>query len=370
LLPVRSLRLEPGQSFAGHLVLRALGKGSMGVVYLAESIEDGQRRALKLLLPEALKDERALERFQRESTASQRIASDRIVKTIAAGVDEGTQTPWLLMEYVEGKLLDEWFEQEPGPSYSDRRAVLDQLFEAVEAVHAAGFVHRDLKPDNIVVGSSGRGPEIKILDLGVAKQLGVSPNNSTAEGLGTPLWTAPEQGNASRGLTPAADVWALGLLAFFLLTGRPYWKGANLARPNLLSLLLEIARDDLAPASVRASDLGLDVMLPPNFDVWFGRCVARDPAARFAEAGEARRYLREVLERRPSTMPPAPMSIRPPPAPAAPVALVAADAPAQRTSPPPAPVRRALARVPMWAVLVAAAVGLALAAAVAWLAQR
>lgn len=186
---------------------RLLGKGSMGVVYLVEGAH-GERRALKLLLPEALRDKRALERFRREATASQQIASEHVVKTLEAGIDEDTGQPWLLMEYVDGEPLDDALAR-GALSWPQREELLGQLFRAATAIHRAGFVHRDLKPDNILLCPEGGSFRLKILDLGVAKQLGISPNNSTAQGLGTPLWTAPEQSTEGRGIGPSADVWAL-----------------------------------------------------------------------------------------------------------------------------------------------------------------
>ena len=308
---VRALRLEPGQIFRGaYRVVRVLGRGSMGVVYLVET-EDGQRRALKLLLPEALRDERAMERFQREATASQQIRSEHVVKTLEAGVDAGSQIPWLLMEYVEGETLEAFCAS--GPPVERRRMLLDQLFRGITAVHEAGFVHRDLKPENLLLCPAPGGFQLKVLDFGVAKRLGMSPNNSTAQGLGTPLWTAPEQTTERRGISPSADVWALGLLAFYALTGRLYWRGANVEKVGVLELILEMNQGASTAASERLRELGGQGPLPPGFDAWFQRCVHRDPAVRFPHAGEAHRYLTELLEQRRSTLPAAPASSLPPP---------------------------------------------------------
>jgi serine/threonine protein kinase len=290
---VRATRLTPGSVFADkYEVQRLLGKGSMGAVYLVVERPTGEKRALKLLFAGAAADARATERFSRESSVAGEIASPHVVKVLAAGTAE--RTPWLVMEYVEGKDLAAFLrENEPAPPEA-LRAVLAQLFSAVSAAHAASVVHRDLKPENIFITGDLRAPFVKVLDFGVAKRLGMSPHNSTATGLGTPLWTAPEQSNRARGLTPAADVWALGLLAFFVLTRRIYWLHVK-ESSSLHELLIEISTKELPPASARAKDLGWEGRLPAGFDAWFARCVVRDPAARFPDAGQAKAALEKVL---------------------------------------------------------------------------
>ncbi|MFI5301482.1 MAG: SUMF1/EgtB/PvdO family nonheme iron enzyme [Polyangiales bacterium] len=106
--------------------------------------------------------------------------------------------------------------------------------------------------------------------------------------IGTPLWMAPEQTDASAAIAPACDVWALGLIAFFMLTGRVYWRAANMPNGSAAALLREIVLDSIEPASARAALLATARSLPIGFDEWFARCVARDPAARFPNARAAR----------------------------------------------------------------------------------
>src|SRR5690606_21011801 len=121
-------------------------------------------------------------------------------------------------------------------------------------------------------------------DFGVAALVKEQQAGKTTQGVGSPMWMAPEQTDAGR-VSRATDVWALGLIAYQLLTGRIYWKSAQKQNATITALLVEIMVEPLASASARAAELGVAERLPPGFDAWFERCVARDPAARFEEAG-------------------------------------------------------------------------------------
>jgi serine/threonine-protein kinase len=174
------------------------------------------------------------------------------------------------------------------------RGVLSQIFSALTVAHAAGIVHRDLKPENIRVSGTAEAPSVKLLDFGIAKDFGVDTLSGTTPGLGTPLWTAPEQARESYAPVPNADVWALGLLTFFALIGVPYWRHAG-ERASLADLAIELLKSEIAPASARARELGLEALLPRGFDAWFERSVSRDPSRRFRDAGEAWRALEPLL---------------------------------------------------------------------------
>jgi hypothetical protein len=167
------------------------------------------------------------------------------------------------------------------------RVVFEQLGHAVAAAHQAGIVHRDLKPENIFLAESQRTGSpfvVKVLDFGIAKFLQDSPTKLT-QGVGTPFWMAPEQIDDHGRVTPATDVWALGLIAFSLLTARCYWKSLQAPENTIARFYREVSVDPIVPASVRARELGCLVTLPAGFDAWFARCVARDPGERFPDAG-------------------------------------------------------------------------------------
>ncbi len=162
------------------------------------------------------------------------------------------------------------------------------LCHALAAAHDIQIVHRDLKPENVFLARSRLASArwlVKVLDFGIAKIL---TGNLTATGsLGTPLWMAPEQTEALGQVAPSTDVWALGLLAFRMLTGCVYWRAANdPTGQSAATLFREILIDPLPSASERAR--ALDGRPPPaGFDEWFARCVVREKERRFASAREA-----------------------------------------------------------------------------------
>jgi tRNA A-37 threonylcarbamoyl transferase component Bud32 len=270
----------------------------MGAVYVVEQLSTGRKRALKLLLPSLLGSERSRERFEQEAKVASRIESDHVVEVVAAGVDGASGAPWIAMELLEGETLTERLARTGPMGAPEVLEVMKQLCHALGAAHAAGLVHRDIKPDNVYLATPRRDGvpfTVKILDFGIAKLTeDVRAQGGATGAVGSPLWMAPEQ-TSSTGVQPSADVWALGLVVFHCLTGRFYWREANRPEATLQGLLKEIVLDPLAPASVRAAELGVSALLPPAFDAWFGRAVVREPAQRFPEASACLAALHGVL---------------------------------------------------------------------------
>ncbi len=288
-----------------------LSAGGMGAVYVAEQISTGKRRALKVMHPALVADPGLRERFVQEAKVGSLIASDHVVEVVGAGVDATLGVPWIAMELLDGRDLAHELPERGPMSVEEAVAVLRPLCHALSAAHAAGIVHRDVKPENVFLAatqSTSHPTVVKVLDFGIAKVAAQARQTATAA-MGTPLWMAPEQTEISAKVSPATDVWALGLIGYWLLTGRPYWRAANAAEASMPALMREILFEPLDPPSARAGEIGFGARIPAGFDAWFARCTVRDPAARYATAGEAFAALLSLLGMPPSA------SFHPPPAP-------------------------------------------------------
>jgi len=276
---------------------RQLGAGGMGAVYVAEQQSTGRKRALKLMHPSLVSDTKLRERFEQEARVGAKIPSDHVVQVIAAGVDEASGAPFIAMELLEGEDLAATLARQGTLTPEEVGAILEPVCHALGAAHEAAIVHRDLKPENIFLSraqGAGRSYDVKLLDFGIAK-LTAEARTMATSAVGTPLWMAPEQTDPRAKIMPSADVWSLGLLAFAMLTGRSYWRVASEEGVGVQALLREVLFEPLAPASVRAVELGVKVPLPAELDGWFSRCVDRNPAARFPTAKEAWMALVPVL---------------------------------------------------------------------------
>jgi serine/threonine protein kinase/formylglycine-generating enzyme required for sulfatase activity len=273
-------------------VMRRLRSGGMGSVFVVEQISTGKERALKLLAPGLAENADVRERFVREARAASAIDSDHVVEIVSAGVDDATGTPFLVMELLRGEDLSDRVENSGPMDAREVAEVLGQVGHALELAHRQGIVHRDLKPENLFLAKSRRGDGstcAKILDFGVAKLVNGDSGAAGTLPVGSPGYMAPEQTDAFGNITPAADVWSFGLVAFYLMTGASYWRcGLGASVP---ALLREVCFDPIEPPSIRAAELGIDVKFPEGFDEWFCHCVDREIEARFPDAGSAARGL-------------------------------------------------------------------------------
>jgi|RhiMethySRZTD1v2_1073278.scaffolds.fasta_scaffold13967_5 eukaryotic-like serine/threonine-protein kinase len=286
--------LERDQIFAGrYRIQRFLAKGGFGAVYAAEQIDTEAQVALKVLWPNVLETKAALEQFSLEARVASRIASEHVVRVFDVGADAKTHRPFLAMELLVGQHFEELVERNGPIAWGDLAVYFLQIGSALDKAHGyvdksgarRPIVHRDLKPENLFLTRRENGdPLVKILDFGLAKVLSQSANTSR-ELKGTPLFMAFEQA-AVAPVTPQTDIWALGLIAFYLLTGRIYWISANTDESPFSRLFTEVLSSPFDPPSERARAIGCEVVLPDGFDAWFERCVNRDAALRFETAGE------------------------------------------------------------------------------------
>jgi serine/threonine protein kinase len=284
-------QLKPGATFGREFrVERRIAAGGMGTVYECVQLSTGKRRALKVMHARLLRDPRGRDRFLQEARASARIQSDHVVQVMAAGFDDGG-IPWMVMELLNGEDLAAALERRGRFGPEEALVIFRQLGHALGAAHEAGLIHRDLKPENIFLADTRREGvpfTVKLLDFGIAKlvQEGATSASHT-QAIGSPRWMSPEQAERGGKITPATDVWALGLIAFSLLTGKSYWKTANTPAPSVMQQMCEVLMDPIEAPSKRAVELGHTTPLPDGFDGWFARCVVRDPFERFQDAQEA-----------------------------------------------------------------------------------
>jgi serine/threonine-protein kinase len=290
------MNLLPGTILAQRYRIDALlGEGGMGAVYRATDSRGGGF-ALKVLRSECLADADIRRRFEQEAHIGLRLRHPNVRQVWEIGVDRHTQLPYLAMELLSGEDLATRLAWRGFLSRDEVGHLFGQLCDALSSAHGVGIVHRDLKPENLFLSASyGGGEALKILDFGIAKMLTGRATNSIV--IGTPAWMAPEQLGADLEVGPHTDVWAIGLLAFFALTGRSYWPAANAKSSDYPKIILDVVNPaSRVPASRRAAEYGLSERVPPgDFDAWFAACTAVSPRERFQDVPACWTALRTVL---------------------------------------------------------------------------
>ncbi len=270
-------------SVPGYEVLGELGRGGMGVVYKARQLALDRLVALKVILAGAHADAEQQRRFRAEAEAVARLCHPNFVQVYDSGV--GGRWPYLVLEFVEGGTLAQKVAGNPQPPRAAAQ-IVETLAAAMQHAHRAGLVHRDLKPANVLLTEDGVS---KITDFGLVKrlpgELGVStPGGNTQSGalVGTPAYMAPEQVSASRdAVGPAADTYALGVILYELLTGRPPFQG-----DSVLEVLRQVQEQEPQPPSrLRRS-------VPRDLETICLKCLQKEPAQRYATAAALAEDLR------------------------------------------------------------------------------
>jgi serine/threonine protein kinase/DNA-binding beta-propeller fold protein YncE len=281
--------LEPGAIFAGHRIEAELGRGGMAVVYRARHLALDRVRALKILAPELSADAVYAARFRRESRLAAAIEHPNVVAVHHAGEEDGRL--YLVMRYVDGVDLARMLAD--GPLRPERAvSIVAGLAAGLDAAHAVGLIHRDVKPANALIEGEGEGERVYLTDFGISKLLAPDEPLTDASGarltsagaiLGTADYMAPEQIDGAE-LDARADVYSLACLAFHALTGEPPF-----ARPTTVATL---AAHGTAP---RPSAAERRTGLSAQLDRTLARGMAIDPAGRPASAGELAAELRQAL---------------------------------------------------------------------------
>jgi serine/threonine protein kinase len=273
--------VQEGQTVADKYVIgKLIDVGGMGAVFEARDIRLDRRVAIKVLLPRLASSITAAERFKREARTATRITSEHVVKVLEIG-DLPDGTPFLAMEYLEGQDLRAVL-REHGP-LSPRLAV-DYLLQALQAVaegHMAAVVHRDLKPSNLFLAERADGtPLIKVLDFGIAKtqldSLGdFALTSSDDVQLGSPTYMPPEQFQNPRDVDARADIWALGVTLYELITGRVPFSGHTYA--ELISQVLSGQPESIESVPSASA-------MPDGLEAIIARCLAKNRDQRYENA--------------------------------------------------------------------------------------
>ncbi len=260
-----------------YLVEGVLGQGGMGIVVAARHIELDQRVAIKCLLAHAQSVPEIVERFTREARAAAKIHGEHVARVIDVGrFDDGT--PFMVMEHLKGRdLADELATKGPLPVTDAVRYLLETC-EALVQAHALRIVHRDLKPSNLFLAEQpGRRAIVKVLDFGISKVIDPSGGalTKTASVMGTPYYMSPEQLLSSKSVDERSDLWALGIILYELLTGRP---------PFMAETAPEVVAQVLQNAPAPLTDYRSDV--PPGIAEVIARCMRSKVAERYANVAE------------------------------------------------------------------------------------
>ncbi len=278
-----------GTTQLAYRIIRKLGEGGMGEVYLAHHTVLDRPEALKILLPSLAVESEFVSRFRREAQALNRLQHPNIVSVYDSGqLPDGRL--YLATEYVEGTRLDRVVRAAQGSLPVERVLnILVQLADAIDHAHRCGVIHRDLKLSNLIlVSAPGNAEVLKVLDFGIAKITAHDYEEShvvSREGVvfGTPAYLAPEcwQGDTSN---PALDIYASGCLAYKMLVGRPPFRGSQLA------LMHAHLTEQAQPPGERSPESSI----PPELDAVIMRCLEKQPAHRFATAADLRVALEQV----------------------------------------------------------------------------
>jgi serine/threonine-protein kinase len=282
--PCRTDVAATPQPVPHYTTIRELGRGAMGVVYLARHNQTGRMVALKLIVPESAATRSAVDRFLREVSVLSQLKHPHIVEWLEQGATRGQF--WFAMEYVNGSNLEVLANANPGhyPIHQACR-MASQVLKGLEHAHSLGFVHRDIKPENILIGRTDSGLVAKISDFGLAKSfrgLGLSGLTFSGEMRGTIPFMPPEQMLDFKTVTPAGDSYATAATLYYLIAGTFIYDQVG-EGGDIIRTLLE---DHPVPIRERRPEV------PAALADVLQRCLARDPADRYPTAAAMRQALR------------------------------------------------------------------------------
>ena len=283
---------QAGSHLDGRYRLEAkIGEGGMGEVWRARHLALDNDVAIKFLGTQLANNDEVRERFRAEAQITAKLRSRNAVQVFDFGVSDGE--PYLVMELLHGETLSRRIEREGRLAPATTVTFLRDAARALSKAHASGIVHRDFKPDNVFLTDTDGQVEVKVVDFGIAKMIGsleetlpaqvdlsllTDKRHLTRTGrmVGTPHYMGPEQVRMDADIGAAADIWALGVVAYECLTGRCPFDG-----DNVLELFTNIQLYNWKPATRVVPSL------PASFDDWFRKVCAPEPSDRFADANVA-----------------------------------------------------------------------------------
>jgi serine/threonine-protein kinase len=274
---INTLRREvfEAKQIGQYRLLKPLGAGGMGEVYLAEHRMLKRPCAIKLIHPDRAGDPRVLARFEREVRMTARLSHWNTIEIFDYGrTDDGTF--FYVMEYLPGLNMEDLLDRH-GPLPAERVVhLLRQTCQGLREAHAIGLIHRDIKPGNLFVAQRGGLHDVvKLLDFGLVKPVTEAPAaRLTQEGgmSGTPLFMSPEQSRGLGDLDARSDIYSVGAVAYALLTGRPPFDGTN-----AMEVIIAHVRDEVEPPSKHRADV------PADLEYMILRCLAKSPEDRFQD---------------------------------------------------------------------------------------
>jgi serine/threonine-protein kinase len=266
-------------------LIRMLGKGGMGSVWVAEHRGLDTHVAVKFMSVEHAHNDEALARFKREAAAAARIKSPNVVQIFDHGFTTNN-VPYIVMELLEGEDLMRRIQRAGPLPLAFVCDVVGQVCKALSRAHKAGIVHRDIKPENIFLSEMDGERLIKVLDFGIAK--GTPESNlsmtSTGAALGSPYYMSPEQIMSAKAVDPRSDLWSLGIVAYQALTGTLPFEGETVG-----ALAVAINDGIYKPPSKLRDDI------PAEVDRWFEKVFVKKPEGRFASAREMAKAFEEAM---------------------------------------------------------------------------
>jgi len=274
-----------GRDLGDFHLLKQIGAGGMGQVYLARQKSLKREVAVKILKPELAANRQALLRFRAEAEAVARINHANIVQIFAVGEQDGIH--FMALEYVDGRNLREYVARKGPPELPIVLNIIRQVAHALQRAHEQGFVHRDIKPDNILLTRKG---EVKVADFGLSRAFGDDALHLTQSGvtMGTPLYMSPEQVQG-RNIDPRSDIYSLGITCWHMLAGSPPFHGAT---------AFEVALQHVQNVPPSLVEIRPD--LPPLLVAMVEKMIAKPVDARYQSAKEILRDLAALRETAPN----------------------------------------------------------------------